>query len=450
MGGKKAVLSFGEDNCISDIFKKDFLRSLSLGKYNPNNKYLFIHSADVTYYNLTDPEGVLIRSDKLIHDNRRRSPREALKHAYIQPNSKYNLSNIIIDIDREDFSISDFEELNIPLPNMVVMNKDYNKAHVWYMLSCPVWLQYEYRYSDNKITSYQYAQAVYNALVGRLKADTHFNRSLCKNPFYQEGPWKTLFLTDHKYTLAELSDHLDLMPPERKKASKSGEPVQILLDLPDFDISIREGQRNQRLFDETRKQAYIFYRDKHCSEETLYSFCMGILEKLNDSCLDSAGADRLPLSGRELSDIAHSISSWCTSKKFNEKLLSKYTDEQRQYALEVRRRNREINLLKIRKAHNKNKSLSNRELSTLLTGKEGKGFSTWSINQAMAVIDAEERRVKEYQERKEEVARNRAESELFAPGIIEKLKVESFLSVCSLNEPDINVSGLNEFRRESS
>ena len=108
MGGKKAVLSFGEDNCISDIFKKDFLRSLSLGKYNPNNKYLFIHSADVTYYNLTDPEGVLIRSDKLIHDNRRRSPREALKHAYIQPNSKYNLSNIIIDIDREDFSISDF------------------------------------------------------------------------------------------------------------------------------------------------------------------------------------------------------------------------------------------------------------------------------------------------------------------------------------------------------
>lgn len=433
------MFSLGEKKSEAAYFQKEFLRSLSVGRYNKNNQYLFIQSADVDYYNAVTPQG--IKLSKSIYNNRRRSPREALKHAYIQPNTKYNLSNIVIDIDRENFSFSDFEDLNLPLPNILVMNTRNNKCHAWYMLARPVWLQNEYRSKADKITAYEYAEAVYSVLCERLKADKHFNRALCKNPFYECDSWKTIFLTDHKYTLGEIASSFD--PEElnaagkvkRPAAADKKEPLQLLLDLPDFDLEIFEGSRNQTLFDEARKQAYIYFRDTKCSESDLYNFCLEVLEKLNKDCLDKSGRISCPLSDRELSGIAKSISSWCCSKKFNEGLLSKYTDEQRAYALEVRRRNKAKNLNVIRKAAAKNPTLSNRAISSILTKKAGKGFSTWSINQAMKQIEREREIVREYKERKEAAAKARLDSDFMALSDPAINKGESFLSVCNGRRP---------------
>jgi len=153
---------------VKNDFHNSFIKFYDIGKKTP---YLRVRSA----------------KDKGRSDNRTRILNEALSYPYIQPNTSFNKKCFVFDIDRE-FDLNFIFDNNLPVPNFVVYNRSSGKAHVWYVLKTPIYIQPQFKTSK----AYKYGNAVYSALAKALKADRQFNQRLCKNPFSSE--WKTVIL----------------------------------------------------------------------------------------------------------------------------------------------------------------------------------------------------------------------------------------------------------------
>lgn len=418
---------FKNGESLEESLKAQYLSSLYVGK---NSNYLRINAAEVRYFNTG------FKVEKEIFNNYKYFPEEALKHPYITANSNYNLSWLIFDIDSV-FNLTDLEDLNIPYPNIYIGTTEKGThpggAQLWYLLENPVWMQEIFSKKEKGVTSYQYARAVWEAMNKKLNGDVCFSRKLSKNPWYECQEWKSFFLHERAFSLGELSMHLDLETPIENKLpeveSKSLQPL--LFELPEIEASIPEGKRNETLFNETRKQAYSYYKSTLCSEKQLFDFCMELLIKLNDGCRDKTGFLKSPLKAAELKGIAKSISSWTYGKNFSDALFHKYSDKQRAYALEVRRRNREINKNELRIYLNKkgSKKLSNRGLSRLFTQEKGKGFSTDTINTFMRELEAEKQLYTKARENKKKLQEMKAESKYYNNDCV-NIAGERILSVC--------------------
>lgn len=418
---------FYNGESLEESLKAQYLSSLHVGK---NTNYLRINAAEVRYFN----NGFKV--EKEIFNNYKYYPEEALKHPYITANSNYNLSWLIFDIDSV-FNLTDLEDLNIPYPNIYIGTTEKGThpggAQLWYLLENPVWMQEMFSKKEKGVTSFQYARAVWEAMNKKLNGDVCFSRKLSKNPWYKCQEWKSFFLQEKAFSLGELSMHLDLETPIENKLpeveSKSLQPL--LFELPEIEALIPEGKRNDTLFNETRKQAYSFYKASSCSERQLFDFCMELLRKLNRGCRDKTGYLTSPLNEKELNGIAKSISSWTYGKNFSDALFHKYTDKQRAYALEVRRRNREINKNELRIYLNKkgSRKLSNRGLSRLFTQEKGKGFSTDTINTFMKELEAEKQLYINARENKKKLQEMKAESKYFNSDCV-NIAGERILSVC--------------------
>ncbi|WP_158006983.1 replication initiation protein [Piscirickettsia litoralis] len=205
----------------------------------------------------------------------------ALKANYIQANAPTSVHWLIFDIDKPNSAFL-YETLNLPAPNIISINKVNGHAHYFYNI-------HEVYTSKNAHSAPQeYLKAIEQAYVKKLGADKGYTGLIAKNPLSEE--WLSLYPSEHKYTLGELAEYVELkrsfIAPTRKVREDEG--------------------RNIELFDQLRFWAYA-EKKNHTSYDSFYSACLGKAKELNAEGYNSASG-YLPVS--EIKATVKSITKW--------------------------------------------------------------------------------------------------------------------------------------------
>lgn len=210
--------------------------------------------------------GLIIRSQKI-----------ALKYRYIQLNHMI-VNYLIFDIDRPKGALA-WEDANVATPNLAVINKKNQHAHLIYFLAAGV-----PKFPNSSLKALRYLAAVEAAYTKRLGADFGYAGLIAKNPL---NPfWKTWNIHGNKYDLSELADYVDL---------------PIAGEIENIQTGIG---RNCDLFENGRKWAYKAVRDfREDNYQNFLSAAYNQLLGFNNNFLS-------PLPSNEVFSTAKSISKW--------------------------------------------------------------------------------------------------------------------------------------------
>lgn len=212
-----------------------------------------------------------------------RTKSHAIQHAYIQPNHPAVIKWLVFDID-DPQALFAYHDNGLPRPQFIIKNPDNGHAHYCYRLTAPVSM-----WGDSHIKPIEYLRSVYRALAEALGADLSYSGNLIKNPC---NPQHETYITGAKpsYTLAELSEHLDLITPptaEPKNDDYFG--------------------RNCAVFNYTRYKAYPLANK--LDENALLKEVLAIATEFNVRFSN-------PLLPNEIYHIARSITRFCKSPRF--------------------------------------------------------------------------------------------------------------------------------------
>ncbi len=169
-------------------------------------------------------------------------PREyAVCHPYMQVNRPDMVSWLVFDLDHSNALI--WEDQNLPVPNLVVRNRENGHSHLFYAI-VPVCT------SENaRAKPIQYMKAVYEAMAARLDADPAYSGPVAKTPYHPW--WSTWEIHGTEYELGELADHVDLVLKPRwsrgpnLNAVSHSRHCQLFESLRFYAYSIVEREREQ-------------------------------------------------------------------------------------------------------------------------------------------------------------------------------------------------------------
>ena len=224
-------------------------------------------------------------SDDLMYGVKIYSKDAALRKVYLQPNHPYYLHNIVFDLDYSASLVEIlYSKTGIPLPNLIVENKENGRSHAIYYLKTPV-----FKTDASKPKPIIYLNAIQRTLQHVLDADVNYTGMICKNPLNER--WRTSTLRHTPYSLDELANKLEIDWKQISKPIKQNEAVGL--------------GRNCYLFHTARLWSYVAIR-KHRGK-TYGAWLQSVLDhclKLNESITD-------PLGYNEVRGIAKSISRYC-------------------------------------------------------------------------------------------------------------------------------------------
>ena len=239
---------------------------------------------------------------------------KALHYPYIQFNTHFRKTFIILDLDYEN-ALTEivYCRIGLPLPNFVVANFDNGKAHAYFKLKYPIidtrglpegsQERYEVKYgrksssNDKPQKSLNFYNHIKIELTEAFDADRGYAGLLSKNPVSPN--WRTTHLRDEPYTLYELAQILKI-PPKREDPRK---------ELVKFSKEeAKEAGRNCYVFYTACEFAYLEvrkFRGKTYAQwqNTMIDHCLSINEGLTE-----------PLDYNEIKNIAKSISRYCWKK----------------------------------------------------------------------------------------------------------------------------------------
>ena len=192
-------------------------------------------------------------------------------------------SYISLDLDRPGSAFS-FEDLNLPPPTIITVNKQNSHCHYLYRLRTPVAF-----HENSRERPQQYFEAVEAAMTERLGADGAFTHTLTKNPLH---PTRWHVLTHPTvFDLADFTQYVDL-PKKTPKA------------LPDAPYA---RGRNDSLFHSLRHWGYSAVHGL-LNEEAWH---IEVMEQALD--INAAFAEPLPYT--EVKATAKSVAKWIWKHK---------------------------------------------------------------------------------------------------------------------------------------
>ena len=212
--------------------------------------------------------------------------KSAVTKKYLSLNHKYVTNWITFDIDRAG-AVADlyYDNVGVPEPNLVVENPENGHAHFLYQLQTPVFL-----HENASRKPINYLNAVYGELRELLGADKAYTGLMSKNPLHE--CWRTQELRVEPYSLAGLSQHLELDSKVVKQSKVSA------------DEAYHEG-RNSRIFTELKEWAYVAVREfRGKTYQQWLESCIGYCMQLNSNLVH-------PLGYGEIKQIAKSVSKFC-------------------------------------------------------------------------------------------------------------------------------------------
>ena len=223
-------------------------------------------------------------SDDLMYGVKIYSKDAALRKVYLQPNHPYYLHNIVFDLDYSASLVEIlYSKTGIPLPNLIVENKENGRSHAIYQLKTPV-----YKTDASRQKPIVLLNAIQCTLQHVLDSDIGYSGLICKNPLSER--WRTNTLRKTPYTLNELSNKLEINWEEVSKPIKLDDAVGL--------------GRNCYLFHTARHWAYVAIRKYRGA--TYNVWLQSVLDhilKLNESITE-------PLGYNEVRGIAKSIARW--------------------------------------------------------------------------------------------------------------------------------------------
>jgi len=202
----------------------------------------------------------------------------AIKHKYIQFNDIAFYRFLVFDIDRAAAALS-WEFAELPAPNLAIVNPVNTHAHLFYYLENPIC-----RTDKAHLKPIAYLKAVYQAYAIKMQADLAFAGLIAKNPL--STAWRTWFIHNNLYSLAELADYVELQKVITKKALNK-----------DFV------GRNDSLFNTVRLWAYQS-RFNYQNYSDFYKAVFSYTNSLNQLFT-------IPLQYSEVKSISTSISKYC-------------------------------------------------------------------------------------------------------------------------------------------
>lgn len=224
-------------------------------------------------------------SDNLNYGVKIYSKDAALLKVYLQPNHPYYLYNIVFDLDYEASLVElMFSKTGIPLPNLIIENKNNGRSHAIYQLKTPV-----YKMDVSRQKPIIYLNAIQRTLQHVLDSDVNYTGLICKNPLNDR--WRTNTLRHTPYSLDELANKLEIDWKQISKPIKQEEAVGL--------------GRNCYIFHKARHWSYVAIR-KH--RGATYSTW---LQSVLDHCLKLNEGITEPLGYNEVKGIAKSISRYC-------------------------------------------------------------------------------------------------------------------------------------------
>ena len=224
-------------------------------------------------------------SDNLSYGVKIYSKDAALLKVYLQPNHPYYLHNIVFDLDYEASLVElMYSKTGIPLPNLIIENKNNGRSHAIYQLETPV-----FKTDVSRQKPIIYLNAIHRTLQHVLDADVNYTGLICKNPLNDR--WRTNTLRHTPYSLDELANKLEI---DWKQISK---PVKL-------DDAVGLG-RNCYLFHTVRHWAYVAIRKHRGATYNTW------LQSVLDHCLKLNEGITEPLGYNEVKGISKSIARYC-------------------------------------------------------------------------------------------------------------------------------------------
>lgn len=224
-------------------------------------------------------------SDDLAYGVKIYSKDAALLKVYLQPNHPYYLHNIVFDLDYEASLVEIlYSKTGLPLPNLIIENKENGRSHAIYQLKTPV-----FKTDASRQKPIIYLNAIHSTLQHVLDADANYAGLICKNPLNDR--WRTNTLRHTPYSLDELANKLEIDWKQISKPIKQDEAVGL--------------GRNCYIFHTARQWAYAAIRKYRVA--TYNQWLQSVLDhclKLNEGITD-------PLGYNEVRGIAKSISRYC-------------------------------------------------------------------------------------------------------------------------------------------
>jgi hypothetical protein len=197
--------------------------------------------------------------------------------AYCGLNPVYR-AYLSFDVD-QPASAFRFEDVDLPAPTIITVNRENGHCHMLYRLNTPV------AYHKNSRSAPQdYFEAIQLAMESRLSADTAFNHTITKNPLHPA--WEVITFPT-SYDLADFTEWVDL--PRWSAVHSLPEHIQI------------QG-RNDELFHTLRMWAYGAVR-RHDNMDAWYRSALAQAENIN-------GHFSRPLPFSEIKATARSVAKW--------------------------------------------------------------------------------------------------------------------------------------------
>lgn len=229
--------------------------------------------------------------------------------AYLKTATDFKTGTLIIDIDQpvaDTIEAIIYSTLNAPIPNLIIKNRANKHVQLVYCLKNWVCID-----TSNKKGNYSAkAQSLYKALKRHLNAifggDDAYHNFIAKNPYSEQ--WDVVGMRSTSYEMYELAriSELEVKSTTFIERLQSKQTDKALKQASDR-ATVKEGERNEFLFNTVRVRAYSLY-NKHSKDWTRQQFenCINdFAQELNQSKCSPA------LAISEVATICHSIVSFC-------------------------------------------------------------------------------------------------------------------------------------------
>lgn len=206
----------------------------------------------------------------------------AIKYKYIQLNHLI-INYLAFDVDRQGAALA-HEDANVATPNLIIINKENQHAHLIYRLEKGV-----SKFPDSSLKALRYLAAVESAYTKKLCADWGYSGLIAKNPL---NPfWQVWNVHNNQYDLDELADYVEL---EKIRTDKKKQEVEIGFG------------RNVYLFDSGRFWAYGAVLEYRQGKIIYQEFLKAVYNHLQG--LNALFPNPLPIN--EVISTAKSIARW--------------------------------------------------------------------------------------------------------------------------------------------
>lgn len=217
-----------------------------------------------------------------------------VRRRYIQVNHANVTKLMVFDVDNP-ISLYDWKYLDVPVPNILVINPQNNHAHLIYLLAED---DFVCRTENGKLKNILLYETIYAQLCSLLNADPRYVQKIMKNPFY--NGWNTQVIHDESYTFKDFLKYVDSKNLDRASEGQKNRSAESW---------IRESEgRNCTIFERTRLYAYAVlktFNNGATSDDAMnfYNAVNAYAVSLNENFTE-------PLREREIASTVKSIVNW--------------------------------------------------------------------------------------------------------------------------------------------